>query len=68
MILLGIIPLPSKPKITMNSYIQPLVNDLLTLWNSMVMPSAFGSRATLICTSCAYLPAERFLALWDTAY
>ena len=54
-ILLGIIPGPKKPKITMNSYLQPLVNDLLTLWKGVVMPSAFGNsvlvRAALICTS-----------------
>ena len=61
-ILLGIIPGPNEPKKTMNSYLQPLVNDLLTLWKGVVMISAFGTpvivRAALICTSCD-IPASR---------
>ena len=69
-ILLGIIPGPNEPKINMNSYLQPLVNDLLTFWKGVVIPSAFGSpvfvRAALICTSCDIPASQKVLALLDT--
>ena len=60
-ILVGIIPGPHEPK-SMNSYLQPLVDDLIVLWKGVVMPSASGTsvivRAALICTACD-IPASR---------
>ena len=32
-IIVGIIPGPKEPKLNVNSYLEPLVNDLLTFWN-----------------------------------
>ena len=32
-ILLGIIPGPSEPKKVMNSYLGPIVNDMLSFWD-----------------------------------
>jgi len=35
MIIAGVIPGPNEPKKVMNSYLKPLVNDLLELWNGI---------------------------------
>lgn len=35
MILLGIIPGPKEPELTMNTFLDPLVKDLLTLWDGV---------------------------------
>ena len=32
-ILVGIIPGPKEPKLTVNSYLKPLIDDLLKFWN-----------------------------------
>ena len=61
-ILVGIIPGPHEPRLTMNSYLRPLVDDLKQLWNGVVMQSDSGLpvlvRAALICTACD-IPASR---------
>ena len=60
-ILCGIIPGPSEPKQTINSYLYPLVQELLKLWKGVYSLSSQGVvlvRAALICVSCD-LPATR---------
>ena len=37
-ILVGIIPGPKEPKLTMNSYLTPLVEELKALWNGVLLP------------------------------
>lgn len=66
--LVGIIPGPSEPALSVNQYIDPLVNDLLTFWNHGVnLDVKIGStvvkktvRCAVICCSCD-LPAGRKL-------
>ena len=36
-ILVGIIPGPSEPPLNINTYLSPLVDELLVLWNDGVM-------------------------------
>ena len=61
-ILLGLIPGPSEPKLNINSYLTPLVSDLLELWNGISYQTYdSGSqqvRAALLCVGCD-LPAGR---------
>lgn len=62
-IIAGIIPGPTEPKKTMNSLLEPLVKDLLTLWNGVhfvLSPLALPVRirAVLFCISCD-IPACR---------
>ena len=62
-ILYGIMPGPSEPTLTVNSYLKPLVSDLLDLWNGVLL-SVPGSnskaifRCALLGVSCD-LPAGR---------
>ena len=65
--LIGIIPGPREPQLTVNPYLNPLVQDLLELWNGIELEVCSGShierkliRAALICCSCD-LPAGRKL-------
>jgi len=61
-ILIGLIPGPTEPSKTMNTYLVPLVDDLLKLYSGVTLPnphSIFGStniRAVLSCIVCD-LPA-----------
>ena len=58
-ILVGIIPGPSEPHLTMNSYLSPLVSDLLQLWTGVPLPTSHQLiRAALLAVSCD-LPAGR---------
>ena len=61
-LLVGVIPGPSEPKRTMNSYLEPLVKELDELWKGVIMQSALGNpvvvRSALICTACD-IPASR---------
>ena len=65
-ILIGIIPGPREPKLVMNSYLAPLVDELQELWKGVeieVPHSVYGFdsvtiRAALSCVSCD-LPAVR---------
>ena len=61
-ILIGVIPGPKEPKMTINSFLQPLVKDLKCLWNGIVMKNANGAsvlvRAALTCVACD-IPAAR---------
>ena len=64
-ILVGLIPCPSEPQLNINSYLSPLVDELLILWNdgitirhagSQLIPEQF--RAALLCVACD-IPASR---------
>ena len=60
-LLLGVIPGPSEPPLTINSYLAPIVADLLELWKGVKMKLAHSSvtiRCALIGVSCD-LPAAR---------
>ena len=61
-ILVGVIPGPNEPKGDINTYLKPLVNELLELWTGGVMQTVAGVqvlvRAALVCV--AYdIPASR---------
>ena len=65
--LVGIIPGPWEPDLTLNSYIDQLVSDLLEFWNGVELNVNVGShtqqrkvRCAIICCSCD-LPAGRKL-------
>ena len=64
--LIGIIPGPHEPELSVNSYIAPLVKDLLQFWPGVELNVAIGSHiekkvhAAIICCSCD-LPADRKL-------
>lgn len=60
---LGVIPGPSEPKLTVNSYLEPIVDDLIKLWkgDSFLVPPGNVTqefRGALIGISCD-LPATR---------
>jgi hypothetical protein len=64
-ILVGVIPGPSEPKLNINTYLSPLVDELLILWNDGVMLHHHGSqfipetfKASLLCVACD-IPASR---------
>ena len=66
-ILVGIIPGPKEPKETINSYLHPLVADLLAFWEGVCIPSSVPMYPTkiivklaLVCVSCD-IPACRKL-------
>ena len=51
--LVGIIPGPSEPKLHINDFLRPLVDDLELLWNGIEVVLADGSikavKAALVC-------------------
>ena len=57
---IGIIPGPHEPKVNINTFLQPLVDDLLELFNGIPLIGGDGSflRAALICIT-SDLPAMR---------
>ena len=63
-ILVGIIPRPSEPKLHINTYLPPLVDELLISWSEGVklrhgseyIPETF--KASLLCVACD-IPASR---------
>ena len=64
-ILLGVIPGPSEPPLTINTYLSPLADELLILWNDGIMIRRPGLRivpeqfkAALLCVACD-IPASR---------
>ena len=61
-ILVGIIPGPKEPAIDMNSFLQPLVDELKELWEGVIVsiPNKISTiiRAALICVACD-IPAAR---------
>ncbi len=70
-ILIGLTPGPTEPSQTMNTYLVPLVNDLLKLYSGVTLPnpySMFGLttvRAILSCSVCD-LPATRKVWIFET--
>ena len=61
-ILVGIIPGPKEPELHINSFLQPLVNDLKELWQGVQMLTSSNIpvvvRAALLCVGCD-IPAAR---------
>ena len=58
--LIGLIPGPSEPKQSINSFLKPLVDDLITLWNGVPLHSGSDMviKGALIMISCD-IPAAR---------
>ena len=64
MILIGVIPGPKEPSLHINSFLEPLVQDLLKLWKGVEMPTTEGNQvlyAALMCNS-SDVPATRKIA------
>ena len=61
-ILVGLIPGPNEPKKTVNHFLKPLVDELLTLWQGVLIYLSNGRSLTLrfalICVACD-IPASR---------
>ena len=61
-ILVGVIPGPKEPELHINSFLQPLVDDLKKLWKGVQMITYHGVpvlvRAALLCVRCD-IPAAR---------
>ena len=63
-ILVGLIPGPKEPSHTINSYISPLVSELLELWNGVIIPVGEGQQEKVFCAIVGIgcdLPAGRKL-------
>ena len=52
-IIVGVIPGPHEPELSLNSFLEPLVEELLDLWKGVVMHTAdeqqIVARAALLC-------------------
>ena len=62
-LIVGVIPGPSEPSKTVNTYLRPLVKDLLALWSGVSMNingKEHSVRAALSCVACD-VPAARKL-------
>lgn len=59
---IGVIPGPKEPKLNINSFLQPFVEELLSLWEGVIMKSEkkvdILVRAALLCAGCD-IPAAR---------
>ena len=60
-IIVGIIPGPSEPSLHLNSYLRPLVDDLLNLWRVGVHVHSKVVKAALLCNIACDLPAAHKL-------
>ena len=63
LIVVGIIPGPKEPKLHINSFLQPLVDDLIDLWDGIILNASVGGpremfRASLLALS-SDIPATR---------
>ena len=62
LLLVGILPGPSEPNLIMNSYLTPMVEELLKLWQGVVVPIHgqinIRLRAAISCVACD-MPASR---------
>ena len=62
LLLLGLIPGPDEPPLTINTYLAPIVKDLLMLWQGVPLhcgqSDVFTLRCALVCIACD-LPAGR---------
>lgn len=63
-ILVGVIPGPKEPSLLMNSFLNPLVNELQRLWQGVMLKNCNNYsilvKAALLCCSCD-IPASRKL-------
>lgn len=65
-ILVGLLPGPKEPSLTMNSYLTPLVKELLELWHGVIitlkipnsLPISIRIKAALSCCACD-IPASK---------
>ena len=60
-IIIGIIPGPHEPPVNINNYLEPIIDDLIDLWNGISISSSDGTqcmRAALLAVA-ADLPAIR---------
>ena len=60
-VLLDVIPGPKEPELTVNTFLEPFVNELLKLWNGVLMRTTSTTvlvRAALLCVACD-IPAAR---------
>lgn len=61
-VVVGIIPGPHEPKLHINSFLEPLVDELMELWQGVIMKSSQGMpvlvKAALLCVACD-IPASR---------
>ena len=61
-LIIGLLPGPSEPPKTINTYLSPLVSDLLTLWRGHTFKTCSNNtvlvRCALLCVACD-LPAGR---------
>lgn len=61
-ILVGVIPGPKEPPLLINTYLEPLVDELIKLWSGVIFKDHNGHstivRAALLCSSCD-IPASR---------
>ena len=65
-IIIGTIPGPREPKLNINSYLKPMVDELLTLWKGVSIESTksiLGARTirVALCCICSDIPAIRKL-------
>ena len=65
-ILVGIIPGPHEPKKSINSFLQPLIDELLKLWDGMLLPVHTSTgidnklvKGALLCISCDLSAAQK---------
>ena len=58
LLLVGLVPGPSEPPLTMNTYLRPLVDDLLFLWRHGITVRSVEVKSALLCVSCD-IPATR---------
>jgi hypothetical protein len=65
MILVGLIPGPNEPSLKVNSYLEPLVDELNVLWEEGIMIKSpdyptqqLLMKAALLCVACD-IPAAR---------
>ena len=69
-LLLGIIPGPTEPKLDINSYLQPIVDELLLFWNGQVLIEGGKNvfyKIALLCIS-SDIPATRKCCGFMTHY
>ena len=72
LIVVGIIPGPSEPSITINSYLRPLIDELNKLWKGVTMKLPNGEKtvhAALLCTGCDIPAGKKLCGFkgWGTA-
>ena len=72
LIVVGIIPGPTEPSVTINSYLRPLVDELNKLWKGVTMKIPNGEKtihAALLCTGCDIPAGKKLCGFkgWGTA-